>query len=53
MQFTHCSDYYKGGGPRWTKQGDSVLKDCSSQFERKQNSRKGQRKAKKKKKKVV
>lgn len=44
MQFTHCSDEYKDGGPRGTEQVDSVLKDCSSQFERKRNARKEQKK---------
>lgn len=44
MQFTDCSDEYKDGSPRGTEQGDSVLKDCYSQFERKQNARIEQRK---------
>lgn len=44
MQFTHCSDEYKDGGTGGTEKGDSVLKDSSIWFERKQNERKKQRK---------
>lgn len=44
MQFTHCSDEYKDGGPGGTEKRDSLLKNSSSWFERMQNERKEQRK---------